>query len=637
MSPVIRRHVLAALAAGIEAADDNAARRALRTTDWAIRGLARRRLERALIDAALATLPVHEGEGPRPEMARAGGAEDPEEVRHVQRLAALSVARVAVEDPLDRARVAAAYRALPVARAPRVPIATIVVCLLGGALAAVFSLYAWTRPDAPKRAYARPLPPPAFGAYKDGGVPLPDPALEKLFVEELTSLVIETDRDRQSGGRDEDRKAHGEALAAAPAIASHGPALVAAWTALIDGLDRWVSVPQSSPEFRTIAREHRDRARAVSEQLAAAGLGYYLEGSVYVNQAGAHALVYAYRVEEVVFVTAGDRPRRVLSLRRLDRLNLTHTLLGMQSQELGDPVLLLDQIDQHVATQVLPVLAPEAAYVLADDAYQGHDGAAIAKLAGDAIRRELDVALGADANAAHEIAALLAERASIVERWRDIMERRGWRLPRTDDLFLPEGLLDQLEGAVSNAERRRVAAIEDRLAALEAPRIASRCHELVAATVRRHEAQHGLDDDREAPLRYPAALADLLGDATYEDGEPREDVDRARAELSAYTSQLANDPVTPQLSLWNVARFAFHQDQWGTAESYAAVVIVEGLARHLGIPSPGPVIHSRKIDRARLVALTEPMARVDGETLRAAARALWRDLYGEPSVAIVDR
>jgi hypothetical protein len=66
-------------------------------------------------------------------------------------------------------------------------------------------------------------------------------------------------------------------------------------------------------------------------------------------------------------------------------------------------------------------------------------------------------------------------------------------------------------------------------------------------------------------------------------------------------------------------------------------LIVEGLARQLKIASAGPVIHDRQIDRARLAALLVPMAKLDGETLRGAARGLWSELYGEPLVAIVDR
>lgn len=622
---MIKRHVLSALAAGIAAGDDDAARKALRETDWIVRAAARRRLERALIDAALATNEL-------------GGAADPEAARHVQRVAALMIAKAPVDDVTDRARVEAAYRTIPTRGAPKLPVLTIAAGTLAATLVAGGVYWLETRPGPASRTYQRPLPPPVAGAFKDGGVPLGDPALETLFVEKLTKLVIESDRDRQSGGLDKDRKAHSIALIGALEIQKHGPALTKAWADMLDMLDRWVHVPVSSREFRDIVRQFRYRVRTVSEQLAAAGIGLFLEGDVMVRGSGAaHALIYAYKVEEVVLLDAGGKSRRVLSLRRLDRLNMTHTLLGMQSSEIGDPVLLLDQIDEHVATHVLPVLAPGAPYPLGDDDWMNAEGEPLAALAGDAIRKELDTAFGADAAAAHKIAALLRERGAIVDEWREVLERRGWRLARTDDLFLPETMTEELEGDVPRAQRDRVDAIEDELARLEAPRIAARCHQLVAATIRRHEAQHGLDDDRPTPLRYPTILEEHLGDALDEDGEPRRSVESGRAELSAYISQLANDAVTPQLSLWNVAKFAFHRDQWGSSESYAGVLIVEGLARHLKLPSPGPVIHDRMIDRARLAALITPMATLPGERLRSAARTLWRELYSEDIVPIVDR
>ncbi len=621
---MIRRHVLAALAAGIAAGDDDAARAALKKIDLVLRRSARKRLERALIDAALATNEL-------------GGAEDPDAARHVQRVAALQLARRVPEDVTDQARVAAAYAALPKVRSGGVPIATIVLALIVSVVSVTASLYLLTLPGPAKRAYARELPPPAAGAFKDGGVPLEDPALARLFVERLTQLVIESDRDRQSGGMDRDRKAHNIALISAPEIQARGPALTKAWADMLGMLDRWVSVPASSAGFKDIVREFRHKVRGVSDQLAAAGIGYYLEGDVYLQGDAAHALVYAYRVEEVVFVTAGGQPRRVLNLRRLDRLNISHTLLGMQSQDLGDPVLLLDQIEDHVASHVLPVLAPDAAWELADDDYQRTEGAVLARLAGEAVRREILVVLGKDAAAAQQIAALLAERATIVAEWRSVLEGRGWVMSRTESLFLPEHLLEQLADQVPGSERRRVEAIEDELATLEAPRIASLVHTLLARSVRRHEAQHGIDDDRAEPLRYPPALEDHLGAAFDDDGEPRRRVESARAELSAYISQLANDPSTAQLSLWNVARFAFDDDQVGSSESYAGVLILEGMARHLNIPSDGPVIHDRHIDRERLTAIATPMATLSGEQLRAAAKAVWMDLFAEELVPIVDR
>ncbi len=153
------------------------------------------------------------------------------------------------------------------------------------------------------------------------------------------------------------------------------------------------------------------------------------------------------------------------------------------------------------------------------------------------------------------------------------------------------------------------------------------------ATVRRHEARHGLDNDRDQPLRYPAALAAHAGAET---PATRRFTQRARAELSAYTSQIASDPVMPQLALWNLANLGFNKDHWGSAEAYVAIVVIEGLARRIGVPGRGPVVHDGQIDRGRLAALALPLAAQTDDALRLAARQLWEDLYEEPFLAVVD-
>lgn len=620
---MVRRYVLAALAQGIAAGDEDVARRALRKIDAVVRGMARRRLERSLIDAALA---AHQFNSP-----------DYEVSRHIQRVAALQVAGVEV-DATEPTRVSDAYAKLPQVHMPTVPVATISLALVLALLFTGAFVYVASLPGAASRTYKKPLPPPAAGAYKDGGVPLRDEALEKMLVENFTQLVLEVDADRRSTRDTPERIEHMATLREAPPIVSRGPALAKAWGAMLDELERWVHRPISG-EALEISQAFRAKVRAVSDELAALGIGYYLEGDiVHFSGGNATAIIYCYRVEEVVFVFANKQPRRVLSLRRLDRLNLYKALLGMQSGELGDPVLLLDQIDDHVSTKLLPVLAPDAVYALADDEYMATDeGAAIAKLAGDTVRRELLVALGADAAAASRVASLLAERHVIVEDWREELENDNRWMPRVDDLFVPETLLDSLDGIVQPTQLRRVRDIDEELARLGAPRIASLCHDLLAATVRRHEAQHGIDEDRPTPLRYPRVLEDLLGPEHNTAGEPRRIVESARLELAAYLSQLANDPRTPQLTLWNLSRFAFMQDHWGTRESYAAVVIAEGLARQLAMASSSPVIHSGTIDRARLAAIMRGLAAIPADRLRTAARALWTELYDEPLVDIVDR
>ncbi|HEY0253820.1 MAG TPA: hypothetical protein VGC41_19955, partial [Kofleriaceae bacterium] len=111
---------------------------------------------------------------------------------------------------------------------------------------------------------------------------------------------------------------------------------------------------------------------------------------------------------------------------------------------------------------------------------------------------------------------------------------------------------------------------------------------------------------------------------------------RARAELSAYLSQIASDPVTPQLALWNLANLGLNAEHRGSAESYVAVVVITGLGRQLGVPAGASVMTDGHLDRNRLAELALPLAAVTDDDLRAAARRLWKDLYGEPLIAIVD-
>ncbi len=625
---MIRRHVLIALAAGIAAGDEDAARLAVGRIDWVLRGRARRLLEQALIGAALDTDTLHD--------------HDLAAARHLQRVAALGLAQVQV-DVLDREQVTAAYAALPAVRLPGIPLAS--VTLVVAVLVAGISV-AWAVPTSPAAArtprvaagYVRPLSPPVAGAFKDGGVPLRDAAIETLLVDDFTTFVLETDSVRR-GVTQPERAARGVRLQRAAEIAARGPALVAAWTDMLATVERWVLVPRA--DLTTAARELRAKVRVVSDQLAAQGIGIYLEGSVLARSDAAHAVIYSYRVEQVVFVVAAGEPRRVLSLRRLDRLNLTHSLLGMQSEELGDPVLLLDQIDEHVSSTLLPLLAPDATYALADGEWADARSQELALAAGAAVRREIAAAFGSDAAVTTTIATLLARRTTIVDRWRTALAKRNIRMAATAGLYLPPGLVEDLARfAISEQERDTVGSIETELHRLEAARIADRLHALMAATVRRHEAQHGLDDDRSAagsPPRYPPALEALLGAAVDRNGMPRRSVEHTRAELAAYLSQIANDPVTPQLALWHVARSVFHRRRWGTPESYAGVLIVEGLARQLGARVTGPVIHDGTIDRERLRGPALALAVASDDELRAAARALWVELYAEPSPVIVDR
>lgn len=527
---MIRRHVLAALTAGVAAADDDTARAIAARADWILRGRVCRRLEHALIDASLATA-VHTDD-------------DPDATRHRLRAAALLV-RGTPADLDDRAATAAAFRPAP--PAPRWPIATAAVAVLAAVVAAALVAGGLAIARAPRPGpYVRPSPPPAVGAFRDGGAPAADTAI----ADALATLV----RRAAAPGPLAD-------LRATPAFAARGPVLAAAWRALIDDLEAWRALPSDAPAYARRAREVRARAEVVSDQLAAANLGYAVDAAL-LPDGRRRAGVYAYRIDEVEHVRAGEQRVRVLGMRSIGRALDAVTVLGMTLEELDDPIVLLDQVEDKVARQILPLL-DGAVFPLGDGGWSRTGrGREVAGAVTAAIRRELWTALGPDLGA---------------------------------------------EG--------------------DRARAAGRCRQLVAASVRRHEAQHALDHARALP--HPAALAGLAG-ARSELGL------RTRLELSAYLSQLAADIWLPQLALWNLARHAFRDAPSASEEAYVGVLVIEALARRFAIPSPGPVIHRGGIDRDRLAALAIPLAARSSQELRAAAAAVWREMFGRRLPRIVD-
>jgi hypothetical protein len=601
----ITQTVLAALRHGVSKDDDLAARDAIKG-DLVARGRAKRKLGSALVDAELA-------------VANAGIARPSR--AHVQRVAALALTghELHAGDP-DAAE--AAYIQLPVSIAPTFPLYTLAtgVLVLAGAGALAYAL---THRQGPApRTWVAPTQPESGTAYTTGGVPLHDPAIDKRLAEEVTNLVIAANRDRASS--DSTLKAmRAETF-------GHGAHVDQAWQAALDAFSAAL-LERNAPNIEDHLRE---AVRDFGEQLNTAGYGYFLEGRI----KGTTVLVQSYRVEEVVFVTAGGKPRRVLSLNRLDRLNTAYAALGLYNEDAGDPTLHLERIAEYVATSELPTLAPNAMYPLAEDTWLAEPAAkALALAFGTAVRREYAGALGTDADAGGKIAGLLAERAEIIEGWREHLEKKHIVFSSVDNLFVPVSLLDALEGSVPHYQRVRVEAIDDSLASLEAPRIHARVHDLVAATVRRHEAQHGFDFDRDTELHYPDALAEMLGPPEL-DGNPSAIVASARAELSGYLSQIINDPATPQAALAHLAANTFPRSRAGTGEFYAGIVVLEGLAKQLGADTTLLAQSSwhRGLDRERLATLSLVIANAPDAKLHEAARALWLELFEEPPTEIID-
>ncbi|MGE0404504.1 MAG: hypothetical protein AB7T06_47785, partial [Kofleriaceae bacterium] len=165
-------------------------------------------------------------------------------------------------------------------------------------------------------------------------------------------------------------------------------------------------------------------------------------------------------------------------------------------------------------------------------------------------------------------------------------------------------------------------------AAQDPEQAAIKTRELITESVRHHEAQHKLDHD--VALPYPPELSTRLGDKKNDPFAVR-----TRYELSAYLSQIASDTWLPQLTLWNLARHGFHKGQ-RREETFVAVVVIEGLARKLGIAPAGAVIRNGEVDRDRLALLAAPLAQRTTAELRRAAAELWAEMFGEPLVRLYD-
>ncbi len=636
-----------ALQVGIAASDEDAARAYLAKGDLVLRPLLRRRFDRLLIDATVAAVDAANAAGQaNPTWAASG---QPDAICHCMKVASLQVVGGVAPAAHDRDAVAAAYAHLPqLGRPRRTPWVTGLAGLL---LLAVVMVAVWVVAKTPgvgtQRVRPRVAPAmstPVAGAFVNGGVPLVDETLAEVLRERLPKLVIATDRianSRGHGTADEATVAARAALSMQlrnePWFVSRGGALHLAWLAVLDALDVWAA--EKSPDSartREIIDDVIAHARALSDQFAALGLGYYVEGDGFGSGATTHAVLYAYRVENVAFVDIGGHGRRVLSLRRIDKLNLQRALLGMESATLGDPMVLLDQIDEHVVTQLLPTLVADARYDIGDPDWQtvmdgdGH----LRGTAGAAVRSEILAALGPNSGAAQAVARLIVERRTILEAVAETLRPRGIAMNFPDEIFVGEGYLDSLDGSISHSQGDRLTEIESELQQLDAAAVGYQLQQVLVATVRRHEAQHGVDGSE--ALSYPKVIERNVGPEEIGDRENSHGTS-INAELSAYVSQIANDPATPKLALWSLARHAFSEVTWGRAESYVAVFVVEGLALHLHISSDGPVIHDGQIDRQRLSQIALAVSAAAPAALRQAAAALWTELYHRPFVHIEDR
>jgi hypothetical protein len=215
-----------------------------------------------------------------------------------------------------------------------------------------------------------------------------------------------------------------------------------------------------------------------------------------------------------------------------------------------------------------------------------------------------------------------ASRRELFETWAGRLRPQGiqLRLPDRYDLDL-DGYAG-LDGRVPPDEWRQAREMEGslsapgrqaRIRALEAPLVAS---------IERHEVQHRLDVLAGALDRSPPEL----------DAVVRPDSalgHRALAELSAYVAEIERDTGTAKTNLALLARYLLDPDLVGLAESYAALVAFDGMARELGTRHDA-LVGPRGLDGAAVARTYLALRGFDPAALRKAAARLWRHLFARP-------
>ncbi|HSO33754.1 MAG TPA: hypothetical protein VLT33_14575 [Labilithrix sp.] len=410
-----------------------------------------------------------------------------------------------------------------------------------------------------------------------------------------------------------------------------GPRAATAMGELVTAAKAAAAAP--SDDEPTVAAFEIATAR-LDNALVAAGLPYFVDASVIVDGARNKRLLLLYEFSIIatgVHASGAAKVRAVL-LRRLDRLNWSHTLLGFVNPYRTYAVVLLDQIDEQLVTNVVPALAPEAAMpLLASEAPDGEGAGgppapeAIARRAGENVRAEVDEVLGANKAAGRELGEAVRARRALFDKWNQRLKGRGTlKSPVKLDVDV-DALERELGPSIPPAEIAELRAQQKRLERLDVRKAYATLRDAFVASVERHEVQHRLDQI--TPIPTPKALDALVPPGAKAAENVRNHV---RSELSAYLAQIARDEPLTRTTFTMLLRFLADPRVRGGAESYAALVATEQLAAELGIAGVAPLFHDGKLDDARIDLAHRELTNVPAPKLRDAARKVWSRLFGAP-------
>jgi hypothetical protein len=247
--------------------------------------------------------------------------------------------------------------------------------------------------------------------------------------------------------------------------------------------------------------------------------------------------------------------------------------------------------------------------------------------AGELVRAEYGALPGMDSAAQAKLGELLGRRRALLESWQARVAEHGLTVVSPPTLRLPDGFARSVEGYVPRAEVTELLGVDVALGEEARGIMFAALAEALGTSVERHEVQHRLD--AAAPRVMPELLSRHVGPLE-KDGHPRRHASTSRAELNAYLAELARDDRTAGVGLTLIARFLFDRRMHGTAESYAALAILEGLAEGLDGPARDPMLAGGTIDRRVVAEVYLALAAWPRDQLRGAAKKLWERLFEAP-------
>lgn len=370
---------------------------------------------------------------------------------------------------------------------------------------------------------------------------------------------------------------------------------------------------------------------SLNQALQKQGLPYFLDADILSSrrERSRKPILYSFYIEHESLISAENQNVRVISVHRLDKLNIVQAFLGYTRPRTSVALVLLDEIESQLVQYVLPALSDGEEPLLLDI-----DSIDRGKLwqrelhqrSTEIVKSALQSMPGLSQEHLQELGALLARRRKLVRNWQLSLDRQGHRLhlPRRR---IPEAdYAHDLFGHIAMNELREWTDIHDRIAEKEMETVFYAVRDHFARSVEAHEAQHRLDYAR-GMIGLPERLAKLMGAENTMDLAEGGLFARTRDELSAYLAEIAFDKSMPMLELMLLSRFAFDAEQWGGAYCYAALAAIDALGRELGLPDV-QLIGNRSVQREELTERFMAISQKPAEDIRAAARKAWASYYG---------